>query len=76
MPGLRTHRHRVAQWATGPIGTHALRSIIEHLELSGVHDFGTGKVGTGAGDPCGLTPTGTSATGRIEAILDMRISFF
>jgi len=58
VPDLRTHRHRVAQWATGTIGTHALRSIIEHphLELSGVHVFGTGEVGTDAGDLCGLAP--------------------
>lgn len=72
MPDLRTHRHRVAQWATGTIGTHALRSIIEHphLELSGVHVFGAGEVGTDAGDLCGLAPTGVTATDRIEAILD------
>ncbi|WP_273735652.1 dihydrodipicolinate reductase [Mycolicibacterium septicum] len=72
MPDLRTHRHRVAQWATGTIGTHALRSIIEHphLALSGVHVFGAGKVGTDAGDLCGLAPTGITATDRIEAILD------
>ncbi|TGB45045.1 hypothetical protein [Mycolicibacterium peregrinum] len=72
MPDLRTHRYRVAQWATGTIGTHALRSIIEHphLELTAVHVFGTDKVGTDAGELCGLNPTGIWATHSIEAILD------
>lgn len=72
MPDLRTHRYRVAQWATGTIGTHALRSIIEHphLELTAVHVFGADKVGTDAGELCGLDPTGIPATHSIEAILD------
>ncbi|MUL83341.1 MULTISPECIES: dihydrodipicolinate reductase [unclassified Mycolicibacterium] len=72
MTDLRTDRYRVAQWATGTIGTHALRSIIEHphLELAAVHVFGADKVGADAGDLCGVKPTGITATGRIEAILD------
>ncbi|WP_454791200.1 hypothetical protein [Mycolicibacterium lutetiense] len=50
MPDLRTRRYRVAQWATGTIGTHALHSIIEHphLELTAVHVFGADKVGIDA----------------------------
>lgn len=72
MPDLRTHRYRVAKWATGTIGTHALRSSIEHphLELTAVHVFGADKVGTDADELCGLGPAGITATDRIEAILD------
>ncbi|MEV0674239.1 dihydrodipicolinate reductase [Mycobacterium sp. NPDC050441] len=72
MPDLRTHRYRVAQWATGTIGTHALRSIIghPHLDLTAVHVFGAGKVGIDAGELCGLEPTGITATNSVDAILD------
>lgn len=76
MPDLRTHGYRVAQWATGTIGTHALRSIIEHphLELTAVHVFGADKVGTDAGELCGLDPAGISATDNVEAIVDAGIN--
>ncbi|MGV0814987.1 hypothetical protein ABQF34_23735 [Mycolicibacterium boenickei] len=52
MTNLRTHRHRVAQWAIGTIGFRGLRSVIEHphLKPAAVHVFGAGTVGADAGD--------------------------
>jgi hypothetical protein len=64
-------RYRVAQWATGTIGTCSLRSVIEHpdLDLVGVHVYSEDKVGLDAGELCGTGPTGVSATGTIDAVL-------
>ena len=57
-------RHRVVQWATGNIGTRALRAVIEHptLELAGVYVHSPDKAGRDAGELCGLDPTGVFAT--------------
>lgn len=62
---------RVAQWATGNVGSRSLRGIIEHprLELVGVHVFGADKVGVDAGTLAGIGETGIKATGDIDAIL-------
>ncbi|WP_327725398.1 dihydrodipicolinate reductase [Streptomyces europaeiscabiei] len=64
-------RYRVAQWATGNIGTRALRCVIEHpqYDLVGVHVHSAAKVGRDAGDLCGTGPTGVRTTGNIESIL-------
>ena len=61
---------RVVQWATGTIGAHALRSVIEHpgLELAGVYVTSDAKAGQDAGDLCGLPATGVTATTDIEEI--------
>ncbi|WP_242423526.1 dihydrodipicolinate reductase, partial [Frankia sp. EI5c] len=61
-------RLRVVQWATGNIGTYALRAVIGHpdLELAGVLVHGEDKVGRDAGDLCGAGTTGVLAT-RDEA---------
>lgn len=70
-----TRTWRVAQWATGNIGTHALRAVIEHpcMELVGLWVHSTGKVGRDAGELCGLgRKTGIEATQRIEDILAAR----
>ncbi|MET0662585.1 MAG: dihydrodipicolinate reductase [Ilumatobacteraceae bacterium] len=63
--------YRVAQWATGNIGSRALRHIIEHptMELVGVHVYGEDKVGLDAGELCGVDPTGVRATDSIDAII-------
>ncbi len=65
--------YRVAQWATGTIGTCALRAIIEHpkLALAGVLVHSQDKVGRDAGDLCGLTPTGVTSTGNIDDIIEL-----
>ncbi len=66
--------YRVAQWATGNIGTRALRHIIEHpsMELVGVRVYGEDKVGRDAGELAGLDAVGIAATDAIETILAAR----
>jgi 4-hydroxy-tetrahydrodipicolinate reductase len=67
-------RYRVVQWATGNIGTRALRTVIEHpgLELVGLYVHSASKAGRDAGELCGLPPTGIKAGNSIEAILALR----
>jgi hypothetical protein len=62
--------YRVVQWATGNIGTRALRAVIEHpsLALAGVYVYTPDKAGRDAGELCGLGPTGVVATQDIEEI--------
>ncbi|WP_405959593.1 dihydrodipicolinate reductase [Streptomyces sp. NBC_00024] len=73
MPDQQSHnsRYRVAQWATGNIGTRALRCVLEHpqYDLVGVYVHSDAKVGRDAGELCGTEPTGVRATGDIEDIL-------
>ncbi|MGH8995031.1 MAG: NAD(P)H-dependent amine dehydrogenase family protein [Acidimicrobiales bacterium] len=63
--------YRVVQWATGNVGSRAMRAVIEHpdLELVGVCVFSDAKAGRDAGDLCGLDPTGVIATRNIDEIL-------
>jgi len=69
----RKHPYRMIQWATGNVGTHALRYIIEHpdLELVGLRVFSEGKVGVDAGDIAGTAQTGIRATMNVDALLAM-----
>ncbi|MEX5634866.1 dihydrodipicolinate reductase [Parafrankia sp. FMc2] len=62
---------RVVQWATGNIGTYALRAVIQHpeLALAGVLVHGEEKAGRDAGDLCGVDATGVTATRDVEEIL-------
>ncbi|HEX3963520.1 MAG TPA: hypothetical protein VHZ03_43935 [Trebonia sp.] len=62
---------RVVQWATGNIGSRALRHVIEHpeLTLAGVYVTSPAKAGRDAGDLCGLPPTGVTATNDTDEIL-------
>ena len=64
-------RYRVAQWATGNIGTRSLRAVIEHpsLDLVGLYVYADDKVGRDAGDLCGAEATGVLATREIDEIL-------
>ena len=61
---------RVVQWATGNIGTRALRATIQHphLELVGVYVYAPDKAGRDAGELCGTDPTGVVATRDLEEI--------
>jgi 2,4-diaminopentanoate dehydrogenase len=63
--------YRVIQWATGVVGTTALRHFIENpvIELVGVYVTNPEKVGKDAGDIAGLAPTGVIATNDAEKIL-------
>jgi hypothetical protein len=65
---------RVVQWATGNIGTHALRTVIERpdLSLAGVYVHSDGKAGRDAGELCGLPATGVTATRDVDEIVALR----
>jgi 4-hydroxy-tetrahydrodipicolinate reductase len=63
---------RVVQWATGNIGTKALRGVIEHpaMALVGLHVHSPDKAGKEAAELCGLDdPTGVLATTGIDDVL-------
>jgi len=63
-------RYRVAQWATGNVGSRAMRRTIEHpdLELVGCWVHGD-KAGRDAGELAGIGPVGIKATNSIDDIL-------
>jgi hypothetical protein len=63
-------RLRVVQWATGNIGTYALRGVIDHqrLDLVGLHVHSAEKAGRDAGELCDRPPTGITATTAIDAV--------
>jgi 4-hydroxy-tetrahydrodipicolinate reductase len=63
---------RVVQWATGNIGTKALRGVIEHpaMTLVGLHVHSAEKAGKDAAELCGLVDaTGVRATAGIDDVL-------
>ncbi|MCJ2188408.1 NAD(P)H-dependent amine dehydrogenase family protein [Novosphingobium beihaiensis] len=62
---------RVIQWATGNVGSRALRMVIEHprMELAGLWVSSPDKVGKDAGDLCGLPETGIKATNSLDEIV-------
>ncbi|MGH9275158.1 MAG: NAD(P)H-dependent amine dehydrogenase family protein [Acidimicrobiales bacterium] len=64
---------RIAQWATGNIGTRSLRAVIEHpdLELAGVYVHSADKAGRDAGELCGVDATGVVATNDADEILGL-----
>ena len=63
--------YRVIQWATGNVGKHALRAIIERddLELVGLRVYDPAKEGVDAGELVGLPPTGVLATTDVDQLL-------
>jgi len=65
---------RVAQWATGKVGSRSLRAVIEHpaMELVALHVHSEAKEGRDAGELCGIGPVGVAATRSIEAIIAAR----
>jgi hypothetical protein len=67
---LSAQRLRVVQWATGNIGTRALREVIRHpaLDLAGVLVYDPAKRGVDAGELCGEGPVGIAATDDRAAI--------
>jgi 2,4-diaminopentanoate dehydrogenase len=67
-------RLRVVQWATGNIGTRALREVIRHpdLELAGVLVYDPDKFGVDAGVLCGERPVGVTATDDPAVIRALR----
>ena len=66
-----TKRLRVIQWATGNIGTRALRAVIDHPELAlvGLWVSSPDKIGRDAGELCGAGKAGVAATGSVEELI-------
>ena len=66
-----TQKYRVVQWATGVVGSAALRGVIRHprLELAGVKVYSDDKAGRDAGELVGLEATGVRATKDVEEVL-------
>ena len=64
-------RYKVVQWATGNIGSHSLRAVINHpnLDLVGLYVYSEDKEGRDAGELAGTAPTGVRATRDIAEIL-------
>jgi 4-hydroxy-tetrahydrodipicolinate reductase len=67
---LNDRRLRVVQWATGNIGTRALREVIRHpaLDLAGLLVYDPAKDGVDAGVLCGEEAVGVAATTDRAAI--------
>lgn len=66
-------KYRVIQWATGTVGSAALKYFIENpvIDLVGVYVTNPEKVGKDAGDLVGLPKTGVLASDDVEAIVAM-----
>jgi 4-hydroxy-tetrahydrodipicolinate reductase len=66
--------YRVVQWATGNVGSRALRRAIEHpgLDLVGLYVHSANKVGQDAGTLAGVAPVGVAATNSIDEILALK----
>ena len=67
-------RYKVVQWATGNIGSHSLRAVINHpnLDLVGLYVYSEDKAGRDAGELAGTAPTGVRATRDIAEILALQ----
>jgi hypothetical protein len=63
--------YKVIQWATGVVGSAALKGIIRHprLELAGLKVYSDDKAGKDAGAIAGTDPTGITAIQDIEEII-------
>ncbi len=63
--------YRVIQWATGNVGKHAIRGIVEHsdLELVGLYVHTEEKAGKDVGEICGTDALGVIATNDVEEVL-------
>jgi hypothetical protein len=64
--------YRVIQWATGNVGSRALRAVVEHpaLQLVGLYVTSQAKAGQDAGALCGLVrQVGIKATTSIDEIM-------
>lgn len=64
-------RYRVIQWATGNIGSRALRAVIEHrqMDLVGLWVSNPDKVGRDAGELAGTAPCGVLATNSVDELV-------
>lgn len=69
-----TRKLRVVQWATGTVGTAAMRAVLSHpdMELVGVKVYSPGKEGKDAGELCGMPQTGIMAVRDPASIMALR----
>ncbi len=67
-------RYRVVQWATGNVGSRALRNTIQHpdYDLVGVWVHSASKAGRDAGELAGIAPIGVKATNSIDEVLALK----
>jgi hypothetical protein len=67
----RQQRYRVIQWATGMIGTRAMRAVIDHpdLELVGLWVRSPDLAGRDAGELAGTAANGIKATNSVDEIV-------
>ncbi|MCE7796439.1 dihydrodipicolinate reductase [Sphingobium sufflavum] len=65
---------RIVQWATGTVGSAAMRAVIRHpdMELVGVKVYSEAKEGKDAGDLCGLPPVGVKAVRDVQSIVALK----
>jgi 2,4-diaminopentanoate dehydrogenase len=72
--GGNPKRYRVVQWATGNVGSHALRKAIEHpqLDVVGVWVHSAAKTGRDVGELAGVAPIGVKATNSIEDVIALK----
>ena len=65
-------KYRIIHWATGNVGSRALRTIIEHpeMELVGLYVTSAAKAGKDAGELCGLDRTvGVAASTSVDDMI-------
>ena len=63
--------YKVIQWATGNIGSRALRGVIEHpqMELAGLWVSSPEKAGRDAGELAGIAPCGIKASNSVDGMV-------
>ncbi|MDE2597686.1 MAG: dihydrodipicolinate reductase [Sphingomonadales bacterium] len=66
--------YRVVQWATGNVGSRALRRAIEHpdMEVVGCWVHSADKAGKDVGELAGLAPIGVKATNAMADVLALK----
>src|SRR5689334_4584202 len=71
LPEGMTMALRVVQWATGGVGTAAIKGVLEHpdLDLVGCWVHSAAKNGRDVGELIGGDPIGVLATSSVEEIL-------
>lgn len=64
-------KFKVIQWATGNVGSRALRTVIEHpqMELVGLWVSNPEKVGKDAGELAGIGQCGVKATNSVDDLV-------
>ena len=72
--GEDKRRYKVVQWATGNVGSRALRRAIEHpdLDLVGVWVHSSDKAGRDAGELAGIDPIGVKAVNTMDEVLALK----